>query len=91
MRLVAKAKPVKIRIKSGGEEHVSLESLKHNFCVEDIRLLLDGRLTRWLKQRNEEALAKEIDNWDTFSLDTPKGYLDFIMLFFQESRLKGRC
>lgn len=83
MRLVAKAKPVKIRIKSGGEEHVSLESLKHNFCVEDIRLLLDGRLTRWLKQRNEEALAKEIDNWDTFSLDTPKGYLDFIMLFFQ--------
>lgn len=60
MRLTAKAKPVKIRIKSGGEEHVSLESLKHNFCVEDIRLLLDGRLARWLKQRNEEALAREM-------------------------------
>lgn len=89
MRLTAKAKPVKIRIKSGGAEHVSLESLKHNFCVEDIRLLLDGRLARWLKQCNEEALAREIDNWDISSLDTPKGYLDFIMLFFQNDLSSG--
>lgn len=27
MKVIAKAKPVKIRIKSGGEEHSSLDSL----------------------------------------------------------------
>ncbi len=33
MKLIAKAKPVKIRIKSGGEEHTSLDSLKRNFNI----------------------------------------------------------
>ena len=37
MKVIAKAKPVKIRIKSGGEEHSSLDSLKHNFNIEDIK------------------------------------------------------
>ena len=50
MKLIAKAKPVKIRIKSGGEEHTSLDSLKRNFNISDIQPLLDGRLVRWLKQ-----------------------------------------
>lgn len=51
MKIIAKAKPVKIRIKSGGEEHSSLESLKRNFSFKDIEPLLDGRLSRWLKQQ----------------------------------------
>lgn len=49
MELIPKAKPVKIRIKSGGEEHSSLESLKRNFSISDINPLLDGRLARWLR------------------------------------------
>ena len=32
-----KAKPVKIRIMSGGEEHSSLNSLCHNFKLEDVK------------------------------------------------------
>lgn len=46
MKLISKAKPVKIRIKSGGEEHSSLDSLKRNFNISDIQPLLDGRLVR---------------------------------------------
>ena len=82
MKLEAKAKPVKIRIRSGGEEHSSLESLRHNFRVEDIRPLLDRRLSRWLRQQGEEALAQAVDDFDASRLDTPEGYLEFIRLFF---------
>lgn len=46
MRLIPKAKAVRIRIKSGGEEHSSLDSLKRNFNLSDVRVLLDGRLSR---------------------------------------------
>ena len=61
MRFLTKAKPVKIRITSGGEEHFSLESLKKNFCVEDVISILDERLVRWLKQLNENKLADDIE------------------------------
>jgi hypothetical protein len=55
------AKAVRIRIRSGNEEHTSLESLKHNFNIEDIEpLLLDGRLERWLRQKHENAIADSI-------------------------------
>ena len=45
------AKAVRIRIKSGGETHNSLESLLRNFWIEDIIPLQDGRLSRWLEQK----------------------------------------
>ena len=48
MKLIAKAKPVKIRIRVGGMEHTTLESLKENFIWEEVEPLLDGRLSKWL-------------------------------------------
>lgn len=36
MRIIAKAKPIQIRIKSGGEEHFSLDSLRQNLNVQDL-------------------------------------------------------
>lgn len=89
MRLEAIAKPVKIRIRSGNEEHSSLESLKHNFCVEDIRALLDKRLARWLRQQKENALAQAVDDFDMSRLDSQEGYLDFIRLFFPKELVEN--
>lgn len=60
MKLIPKAKAVRIRIKSGGEEHSSLDSLKRNFDLSDVRVLLDGRLSRWLKQQGEHDLASKL-------------------------------
>lgn len=55
-----KAKPVKIRIMSGGEEHSSLDSLRHHFDLEDVERLLDGRLVDWLNKIEEPELAKKV-------------------------------
>ena len=84
MKLIPKAKPVKIRIKSGGEEHSSLDSLLHNFNVSDIEPLLDGRLVRWLKQQGENELAEVTDRIDTSSLQTMYGLMYFMKIFFSE-------
>lgn len=82
MKLVAKAKPVKIRINSGGEEHSSLDSLKMNFCISDVKELLDGRLSRWLRQQNEASLAEEVDKFNAEDLDLDEKCLAFIKLIF---------
>ena len=84
MKLIAKAKPVKIRIKSGGEEHTSLNSLKRNFNISDIVPLLDGRLVRWLRQQGENELANIIVDFDISQLNTLQGVMNLIKLFFSE-------
>ena len=84
MKLIPKAKPVKIRIKSGGEEHSSLDSLVHNFNVSDIEPLLDGRLVRWLKQQGESELAEVVNGIDASSLQTVHGLMYLMKIFFSE-------
>ena len=89
MELIPKAKPVKIRIKSGGEEHSSLESLKRNFNISDINPLLDGRLARWLRQQGESALADATSQFDSGRLNTLQGKLDFLEIFFENIYTTG--
>ena len=84
MKLIPKAKPVKIRIKSGGEEHSSLDSLMHNFDISDIKPLLDGRLVRWLKQQGENELAGLVNGIDASSLQTVHGLMYLMKIFFPE-------
>lgn len=84
MKLIAKAKPVKIRIKSGGKEHTSLDSLRRNFNISDILPLLDGRLERWLYQQGVNNVAKLVVNTRTLDLNTPQGILDLIKIFFAD-------
>ena len=56
LKFSSKAKAVRIRIKSGGEEHSSLGTLCENFCVDDIlEILADGRLERWLERQSDNA------------------------------------
>ena len=62
MKLIPKARPVRIRISSGGMEHSSLMSLKEHFSLEDVMgLIANGSLTRWLKQCGESDLASEME------------------------------
>ena len=89
MELIPKAKPVKIRIKSGGEEHSSLESLKRNFSISDINPLLDGRLARWLRQQGESAVADVTSQFDSDRLNTLQGKLDFLEIFFENIYTTG--
>lgn len=54
MKLSSNPKPVRFRIESGGEEHSSLDSLKHNFCIEDLQKI-EKQLHNWLKRQGEEG------------------------------------
>lgn len=66
MKLLPKAKPVRIRIFSGGEYHSSLDSLKSNFNSNyDFESLMelykDKTLQRWLKQIGADKEVAELD------------------------------
>lgn len=84
------AKAVRIRIKSGGETHNSLESLLRNFWIEDIIPLQDGRLARWLEQKDSEA-TNEIKELRKKTRDELYDYptaLEFCRQFFLFSKDK---
>lgn len=63
MKLTPKAKPIRIRIVSGGEEHSSIDSLRNNYSFEDILpLVKDGRLHKWLLRVGEIKAAEYADS-----------------------------
>ena len=83
MKLEPKAKPVRIRIKSGGEEHFNLESLKRNFSVQDLWEAVIGKsLSRWLKQQDEKELADGVDGFCEIEKPSVDDYVRFSNLFF---------
>ena len=89
MRIIAKAKPIRIRIKSGGEEHFSLDSLCRNLCVQELwPLIKDHRLSRWLMQLGEVDLAHEIDALSESQLDFST-YSKVLVIFLKDD-LVGR-
>ena len=84
MRIIAKAKPIRIRIKSGGEEHFSLDSLCRNLCVQELwPLIKDHRLSRWLMQLGEVDLAHEIDALSESQLDFST-YFKVLVIFLKD-------
>ena len=84
MRIIAKAKPIRIRIKSGGEEHSSLDSLRQNLCVQDLwPLVKDKRLSRWLRQLGEVELAHDIDALSESQLDFST-YFKVLVIFLKD-------
>lgn len=89
MKLEPKAKPVRIRIKSGGEEHFNLESLKRSFSVQDLwESVTGGRLSRWLRQQNEFELAKQVESFCQIEKPSIEEYIKFSSLFF-ENEMEG--
>ena len=84
MRIIAKAKPIRIRIKSGEEEHFSLDSLCRNLCVQELwPLIKDHRLSRWLMQLGEVDLAHEIDAFSECQLDFST-YFKVLVVFLKD-------
>lgn len=84
MHIIAKAKPIRIRIKSGGEEHFSLDSLRQNLNVEDLwPLIKDNRLSRWLRQLGETELAHSVESLINEEPDE-HAYFYVLKLFLKE-------
>lgn len=89
MKLYPKARPVRIKLVVGEEEHSSLESLRDNFDVEDIiRLYENGGLRNWLRQINEENIWIQLD--EEKNLDTLQKYKEVFDLFFPDKILPLR-
>lgn len=88
MKIETHAKPIRIRIKSGGEEHSSLDTLCKNLNVEDIfPLVKDKRLSRWLKQKGEIAMAEKVDNLKISSSNNEPDdriYFDILSIFLND-------
>lgn len=84
MHIIARAKPIRIRIKSGGEEHFSLDSLRQNLNVQDLwPLIQDNRLSRWLRQLGETELAHSVESLINEELDE-HAYFYVLKLFLKE-------
>lgn len=62
MKLIPKAKPVRIRIKSGGVECKDLNDLRRSFNVDDLKKIEQRQLVKWLDQVDGgAAIARELD------------------------------
>lgn len=60
MRFITKAKPVRIRIKSGGLEHSSIQSLRSHYCFEDLISLPSSIFLKWLRQQNDNSVYQKM-------------------------------
>ena len=87
MKLIPKAKPIKIRISSGGKEHSTLQSLLECFRVGDVRPLLEnGVMLKWLNQIGESKLYVKIRSMSEGRTGTGKwSDSDVLSLFFDSS------
>lgn len=66
MKLIPRAKPIKIRIFSGGDERESLESFQRHFCWEDVKkVIANGSLEKWLRRLGENEIADSIKKYGT--------------------------
>ena len=84
MKLIPKAKPIRIRISSGGKEHSTLESLMDCFRIGDVRPLMEnGMMLKWLNQIGESKLCAKIKAMSENLNDAGKwSNLDIISIFF---------
>lgn len=84
MKLIPKAKPIRIRISSGGKEHSTLESLLDSFSIGDVRPLMEnGMMFKWLNQIGESSLCSKIKSMSKNQNYAGKwSNLDIISIFF---------
>lgn len=67
---------------SGGEEHSSLDSLRQNFCISDLKSI-ENQLKRWLNRQGPEGV--EIAEQLNFrELSSVEDYFAVYKLFFQK-------
>lgn len=81
MKLIPKAKPVRIRINSGGLECKDLNDLRRSFNVDDLRKIESRQLIKWLNQVDGGAtIARELDNIER--LNGNQQMLKYYRVFF---------
>lgn len=63
MKLIPSAKPIRIRISAGGEEHSSLDTFLQQYDIESmLSLYKNGSLIRWLNQIGASAIIERLSN-----------------------------
>lgn len=63
MKLIPRAKPIRIRISAGGEEHSSLDTFLQQYDIESmLSLYKNGSLIRWLNQIGASAIIERLNN-----------------------------
>ena len=84
-KIEPQAKPVRIRIEVGGEEHSSIKSLKEKFDIKDVfKLYEDGSLLKWLNGIGQNTFAQQIEELkaNTQNDDKNKQIFAIFKLFF---------
>ena len=85
MKLIPKAKPIRIRISSGGEEHSSLDTLLQQYDIETmLSLYKNGSLIRWLNQIGASAIVEMLSNLKVNNFDaiTNEEYIKFVSAIY---------
>lgn len=84
MKLIPKARPVRIRVMSGGMEHSNLKSLKDHFSIKNVmESISNGSMDRWLKQCGENEKAQSVE------AASKKGAIEIMKVFFPELEMKS--
>ncbi len=84
MKLIPKAKPIRIRIVSGGEEHSSIDTLRDNYSLKDILpRVKDGQLYKWLNRIGKTKAAEIANNLKCTDIEaTSKSMIALTALIF---------
>ena len=88
MKLIPRAKPIRIRISAGGEEHSSLDTLLQQYDIETmLSLYKNGSLNRWLNQVGATAIAGRLNNLkiNNFETITNEEYIKFVSAIYGDN------
>lgn len=88
MKLIPRAKPIRIRISAGGEEHSSLDTFLQQHDIESmLSLYKNGSLCRWLNQVGATAIAGRLNDLkiNNFEAVTNEEYMKFVSAIYGDN------
>ena len=88
MKLIPRAKPIRIRISAGGEEHSSFDTLLQQYDIESmLSLYKNGSLNRWLNQVGATAIAGRLNDLkiNNFETITNEEYIKFVSAIYGDN------
>ena len=88
MKLIPRAKPIRIRISAGGEEHSSLDTFLQQYDIESmLSLYKNGSLCRWLNQVGATAIAGRLNDLkiNNFETITNEEYIKFVSAIYGDN------
>lgn len=85
MKLIPRAKPIRIRISAGGEEHSSLDTFLQQYDIESmLSLYKNGSLCRWLNQVGATAIVGRLNDLkiNNFEAVANEEYIKFVSAIY---------